>query len=1499
MSTNQPVTKIYELKTLGFQQLKKELKDVSDGFTAIKKAKQDASGNLFSAADKQKVNEYAKEIGKLAIEEQKLKVESQQLQKEIKAEQLIRQQAITASKASQNQYTAEIGSIKELRNQIKELNAAVINRAKGGDVTFQGQVLGYDQAINKLKELTAAEQDFRRQFAADKLLVGEYTSGIVQAFKQMGLDDLIGGQITKASERLNLLDSDFEKLKQELSQVGVNGAGNLEKIEKQLIENRREALALKDQVGQLSKEFAGAGNVGIQITESLKKGFQDAKGELGRYVLGYFGFQAALSGAQSVFTETTKLDSLNTSLRLVSGNEQELAINQKFLADTTERLGLVYTDTAVAFKNFFAASTQAGIGAEETRTIFEAATAAAANLKLSQEDTNGVLLAFGQIASKGKVQAEELRGQIGERIPGASAIAARALGVTEQQLNKLLETGQIGAKDFLPKFAAELNKTFGGDSTKKVNGLQAATNRLKNEFVSLLRDNQGGLTAFFEALVTGAGLLIKALPVLIGALAVYSAELLRAYIVTQTATEGTILYNVAQVAQATYARLSALAIKAATYELVLFNGALRISPIGIFLTALGLLIPTVSLFASQIDDAKRKSNAFNEVNEEAGKIYSQQISKIKLWSDILKSSTSSINTKKKAQEELNKVSTEFNGVLKDNTVNLQKLEQATNSVTTAIIKQARAQAAAKLVAEKSQNVQNLIAIETQLDIAAKSANGSQASVNLTESEKADLLSFLDPGQSTFRDAGGNKVTFQVSDYLINKKGEVGKLQAQINAEIEKRTNLLKNYLQVQEDAQKAADGLINQGTGELTKLPDIDISAIKGEIQKIDNLINNFKGSAETLEDYIKTRELLQKRLDALLNKQKPSSASKLTGEQKDQFKTIEADRDRLLALEETKLLKSEQTESQYLKNILKINQDAIDQKLKLLKARTPEELKVEAELQLDRVRLANDTTAKLADIARTQLNNVIKSLEEERDATIAAAEETARQVDATPGVSNEARAQTKLDADRKILEAQVNFARQLSLLEQATGVESVKTTRETNDQIIALKRKLNQDQIDLEKSRLADLDKTIATQEARIRANGANNRQPDGLTQIEVLDAKIPLLRERLKIIKGLLDQGITDQQEYYNADRDLADAEKALVEARVSQINGQLSNLSGLRQRLSTFLSKKLFNDFKNEDGSTDTNSQALFAVAVTHGYDLASQAMNNYFDQERARINENLQLAQERLDREKQQRLDRATSQAEEAAINKKYDAEKRKLDRDAFEQLKKSKRSEARLALVAELANIAVAASANPANAATFGAAGALQFAVLSALALGRFAIRTSEINREKFAFGGQPDTSTTRGGFVKGRSHARGGNPFLFKGRVFEDEVDEINVIRTKDAPRNKIFNLAGTQAQIASALNVAGGGIDFAPGATSVRFAYGGQLGESLQPPVFVPNLSSTIMTLNQAGLEEKVDRLADAVIMHADETSKRIDRLQVIQDTNTVIDSTKKIVKQTEIGVL
>jgi hypothetical protein len=273
------------------------------------------------------------------------------------------------------------------------------------------------------------------------------------------------------------------------------------------------------------------------------------------------------------------------------------------------------------------------------------------------------------------------------------------------------------------------------------------------------------------------------------------------------------------------------------------------------------------------------------------------------------------------------------------------------------------------------------------------------------------------------------------------------------------------------------------------------------------------------------------------------------------------------------------------------------------------------------------------------------------------------------------------------------------------------------------------------------------------------------------------------------------------------------------------------------------------KNEDGS-DKEGYSFIGEGISQSFDIAKQAMNDYFDSKLARIEEEKNYELDKLNLGKEQMLSRAQSLAEEQSINRQYEKQKKEIEKKAFEETKKVKKAEARVALATELANIAVAAAANPANAATFGAAGLIQFAVLGALAGTRYALRVSEINKEKFEQGGVPGAT---GGPINGPAHSEGGVPFNY-----EAEGGELAIVNKRSANSSNIYSVTGTTKQIASAINEAGGGRRFALGGRLQKFEYGGTLGAQLA----IPGNTSYI---NDNGMRELIEA-----------TNNRIDNIKV-----------------------
>lgn len=174
------------------------------------------------------------------------------------------------------------------------------------------------------------------------------------------------------------------------------------------------------------------------------------------------------------------MDQVAMRMKFAAGGAEEGGKALEWVRNVSKTLGLEFKSTAGEFSKFAAAAKGGKLSFLQTQEIFLAVAKASTVMGLSQEQVAGTFMALQQMISKGNVQAEELRGQLGERLPGAFGLAAKAMGVTTQELGKMLELGKVSAADLLPKLAKELEKTFGGETAEASFKLTAEMNRLAN-----------------------------------------------------------------------------------------------------------------------------------------------------------------------------------------------------------------------------------------------------------------------------------------------------------------------------------------------------------------------------------------------------------------------------------------------------------------------------------------------------------------------------------------------------------------------------------------------------------------------------------------------------------------------------------------------------------------------------------------------------------------------------------------------------------------------------------------------------------------------------------------------------------------------------------------------------------------------------------------------------------------------------------------------------------
>lgn len=169
-------------------------------------------------------------------------------------------------------------------------------------------------------------------------------------------------------------------------------------------------------------------------------------------------------------------------LRNISSDAREYSRSLKYLAELTDKYGTDLIGTTEAFAKFKAAATPAGIAMAEQERIFYNISKAMASFGISGGEAALTMMAITQMMSKGKISSEELRRQLGERMPVAMQAMANAAGVSMSQLDKLLKEGKLRSAEVMGKFSDELAKLSGDTST---DNLESSLGRLKNSFTSL------------------------------------------------------------------------------------------------------------------------------------------------------------------------------------------------------------------------------------------------------------------------------------------------------------------------------------------------------------------------------------------------------------------------------------------------------------------------------------------------------------------------------------------------------------------------------------------------------------------------------------------------------------------------------------------------------------------------------------------------------------------------------------------------------------------------------------------------------------------------------------------------------------------------------------------------------------------------------------------------------------------------------------------------------
>jgi len=383
--------------------------------------------------------------------------------------------------SSSNNYIAQLNNdlqkqailIKDLEAKIKSLQSA---KARNNQQTVQENV--NNGILNR---------NARQQAVIQSTLAGAYARLSTQmSVASTKLQDLIvrGRTSTQTQKQYN------EELK---------------KAQLEFQKYQQRVLQADTAVGKFNRNV---GNYPMQAVSGIKN------------LIGAFGVAggvALVAQMTKAFYETTKeIQSLDNALKLVTETNTNYLTQQEFLIRISEAYGLEINELTKQFTQFYVTAKDK-LASSEIQAIFESISRAGASMGLSVESQQRAFLALNQMMSKGTIQAEELRGQLGEALPGAFGIMAKAVGVTEKELGKMMKNGDLLASEVLPKFAKQLEITYGIENVDRIDNMASAQTRLSNSWTNMVRkinDGNGFIGSFFKGVLNLSSLLIENLDVI-------------------------------------------------------------------------------------------------------------------------------------------------------------------------------------------------------------------------------------------------------------------------------------------------------------------------------------------------------------------------------------------------------------------------------------------------------------------------------------------------------------------------------------------------------------------------------------------------------------------------------------------------------------------------------------------------------------------------------------------------------------------------------------------------------------------------------------------------------------------------------------------------------------------------------------------------------------------------------------------------------------------------
>lgn len=254
------------------------------------------------------------------------------------------------------------------------------------------------------------------------------------------------GSFNFHAQAINAQNLGYKEQSNAIRLLGVQNRENIKTAELQLTAEKRRA-DLEETLAIRKKRR--------DVAEARRLQKRNVLLDRGGKLLGaYFGFQTL----RNIVDTGARLQMLQRSVQGLTGSGKDW----QFIEQQALKYGVSLNTVAMGYRNFYSSAKMAGFNSQQIQGMYGDLLLSTRSIGASSEQTGGALLALEQMISKGTVSMEELRRQLGNSIPGAFEIGAKAMNMTTQQFNDFVTHGKLASNVFVPLFIKQLKKTYAG-----------------------------------------------------------------------------------------------------------------------------------------------------------------------------------------------------------------------------------------------------------------------------------------------------------------------------------------------------------------------------------------------------------------------------------------------------------------------------------------------------------------------------------------------------------------------------------------------------------------------------------------------------------------------------------------------------------------------------------------------------------------------------------------------------------------------------------------------------------------------------------------------------------------------------------------------------------------------------------------------------------------------------------------------------------------------------